>query len=124
MLITFKSKNSGEVMMLAKHALAVLKAAGRDYGDTMPAQGVFTAEQLTETIANLRQAIDEDSHKDLHSYAVHDQEVEQRDKENLEAKHPLIEGVNLSQRAYPLLKMFESAQQHGDDVVWSGGSAW
>ena len=84
-----------------------------------------TRELVAElAIANLRQAIDEDSHKDLHSYAVHDQEVERRDKENLEAKHPLIEGVNLSQRAYPLLKMFESAQQHGDDVVWSGGSAW
>lgn len=124
MLITFKSKNSGEVMMLDKHALAVLKAAGRDYGESMPEQGVFTAAQLDEAINKLRQAIEEDSHKNLHSYAVHDKEVEQRDKENLEEKNPLIEGVNLSQRAYPLLKMFESARQHGDDVVWSGGSAW
>ena len=59
MLITFKSKNSGEVFMLDKHALVVLKVAGRDYGEQLPAEGVFTAEQLSDAIANLRQAVEE-----------------------------------------------------------------
>ena len=63
MLITFKSKNSGEVFMLDKHALAVLKVAGRDYGEQLPAEGVFTAEQLSDAIANLRQAVVEDDIK-------------------------------------------------------------
>lgn len=124
MLITFTSKNSGEVLMLDKHALAVLKVAGRDYGEEMPNKGVFTAEQLVDAITKLRQAIEEDENKDLHSYAVHDKEEEERKEEGLEKKHPLIEGVSFSQRAYPLLQMFENAQKHGDDVLWNGGSVW
>lgn len=123
MLITFRSKNSGEVLMLDKHALAVLNEAGRDY-EELPSSGVFTVEQLPDAIAKLRQAIQEDENKDIHSYAVHDKEEEERKEEGLEKKHPLIEGVSFSQRAYPLLNMFESALQHGDDVMWQGASAW
>lgn len=123
MLITFKSKNSGEIFMLDKHVLAILKVAGRDY-DELPAEGVFTSEQLTDAIAKLRQAITEDNNKDMHSYAVHDKEEEEREEEEQEKKHPMLEGVSFSQRAYPLLTMFESAQKQGDDVTWQSGSGW
>ena len=123
MLVTFRSKNSGEVIMIAKHARVVLAEAGRDY-DELPDSGVFTAEQLPDAIANLRKAIDEDENKDLHSYAVHDKEEEERKEEGLDKKHPLIEGVSFSQRAYPLLELFESAQKHGDDVMWQSGQVW
>ena len=124
MLITFKSKNSGEVFMLDKHALAVLKVPGRDYGEQLPAEGVFTAEQLSDAIANLRQAVEEDENKDMHSYAVHDKEEEERKEEEREKKHPMLEGVSFSQRAYPLLNMFENAQKHDDEVIWQSGSGW
>lgn len=123
MLITFKSKNSGEVFMLDKHALAVLKVAGRDY-EELPKEGVFTAEQLVDAIAKLREAIQEDENKDLHSYAVHDKEEEEREEEEREKKHPMLEGVSFSQRAYPLLNMFENAQKKGDEVIWQSGSGW
>ena len=123
MLITFKSKNSAEVFMLAKHALAILKVAGREY-EELPAEGVITAEQLPEAIANLRQAIEEDENKDMHSYAVHDKEEEERKEEEREKKHPMLEGVSFSQRAYPLVNLFENALKHGDDVMWQSGSAW
>ena len=123
MLITFKSKNSAEACMPAKHALAILKVAGRDY-EELPAEGVFTAEQLPEAIANLRQAIEEDENKDMHSYAVHDKEEEERKEEEREKKHPMLEGVSFSQRAYPLVNLFENALKHGDDVMWQSGSAW
>lgn len=124
MLITFKSKNSGEVFMLDKHVLAILKVVGRDYGDALPKEGVFTAEQLPEVIAKLRQAIEEDENKDMHSYAVHDKEEEERKEEEREKKHPMLEGVSFSQRAYPLLNMFENALKHGDDVIWQSGEGW
>lgn len=124
MLITFKSKNSGEVFMLDKHVLAVLKVAGRDYGKELPTEGVFTVAELPDAIAKLRQAIAEDENKDMHSYAVHDKEEEERKEEEREKKHPMLEGVSFSQRAYPLLNMFENAQNHGDDVIWQGGSGW
>lgn len=123
MLITFKSKNSGEVFMLAKHAKSVLKEAGRDY-DEVPAEGVFTAEQLPDAVAKLRQAIEEDENKDMHSYAAHDAEEEKREEEEREKKHPMLEGVSFSQRAYPLLDMFERALKHGDDVIWQSGRGW
>ena len=123
MLITFKSKNSGEVFMLDKHALAVLKVAGRDY-EELPEEGTFTSEQLVDAIAKLRQAIEEDENKDMHSYAVHDKEEEERKEEEQEKKHPMLEGVSFSQRAYPLLTMFENAQKHGDAVIWQSGKGW
>ncbi|WP_169293043.1 DUF1840 family protein [Advenella sp. EE-W14] len=52
MLITFRSNASADVVMLDKHALSVLKAAGRDY-ETLPENGVFTVEQLDEAIDNI-----------------------------------------------------------------------
>ncbi|NLN66537.1 MAG: DUF1840 domain-containing protein, partial [Alcaligenaceae bacterium] len=51
-LITFRSNASADVVMLDKHALSVLKAAGRDY-ETLPESGVFTVEQLDEAIDNI-----------------------------------------------------------------------
>lgn len=123
MLVTFKSKNAGEVMMLGKHALVVLQLAGRDY-EEVPTDGVFTVEQLPDAIAKLRQAMEEDDNKDMHSYAVHDKEEEERQEAGEEKKSPLIEGVSISQRVYPLLQMMERALAHGDLVMWQGGSTF
>ena len=58
MLIAFHSKAAPEVLMLAKHALPLLAAAGKVGPDQspLPERGVFTVEQLDATIAGIEQA--------------------------------------------------------------------
>lgn len=121
MLITFRSKSSGEVLMLGKDALQVLKAMGRTY-ETMPEQGVITHEQLAPAIANLERAM----HSDKVENPIPSYEDEDRLKENDEEKpHPVQEPVNLARRAYPLLEMMKAAQADPEDnVVWNSSSAW
>lgn len=121
MLITFSSKSRGEILMLGKHALEVLKALGRDY-ETLPEQGVITHEQLPAAIERLKKAM----HRDEAENPTPSYEEEDRREENFEDKpHPVQEPVNLARRAYPLLEMMEAAlADKEDEVVWRSSSAW
>lgn len=121
MLVTFSSKSRGDVVMLGKHALEVLKALGRNY-ETLPEHGVITHEQLAAAIANLERAM----HSDKQENPTPSYEEEDRQKENYEDKpHPMQEPVNLARRAFPLLDMMQAAQADPEDsVVWRSSSAW
>lgn len=123
MLITFRSNASADVVMLDKHALSVLKAAGRDY-ETLPESGVFTVAQLDEAIQNIVRAVaeDPDSNPDL-VYADKDRE-EEEDEYPEEKPHPVLEKVTLRRRTFPLLDMLRAAKAQGKEVVWEVGSAW
>ena len=123
MLITFRSNASADVVMLDKHALSVLKAAGRDY-ETLPESGVFTVAQLDEAIQNITRAVaeDPDSNPDQ-VYADKDRE-EEDDEYPEEKPHPVMEKVTLRRRTFPLLDMLRAAKVHGKEVVWEVGSAW
>lgn len=123
MLITFRSNASADVVMLDKHALSVLKAAGRDY-ETLPESGVFTVDQLDEAIQNIIRAVaeDPDSNPDQ-VYADKDRE-EEDDEYPEEKPHPVTERVTLRRRTFPLLDMLRAARAQGKEVVWEVGSAW
>ncbi|MFV9475380.1 DUF1840 domain-containing protein [Advenella sp. RU8] len=123
MLITFRSNACADVVMLDKHALSVLKAAGRDY-ETLPESGVFTVGQLEEAIQNIVRSVaeDPDSNPDQ-AYADKDREVED-DEYPDEKPHPVLERVTLRRRTFPLLDMLRAAKAQGKEVVWEAGSAW
>lgn len=122
MLITFSSNSSGDILMLEKHALLVLQAMGRHY-ETMPAEGVITHDQLSQSIANLEKAIAED--KKAHPPKNEYQEELEREERGEEKPHPIMEYVNLARRAFPLLEMMKKAQKDDkDQVVWNTGNAW
>ena len=123
MLITFRSNASADVVMLDKHALSVLKAAGRDY-ETLPESGVFTVAQLDDAIQNITRAVaeDPDSNPDQ-VYADKDRE-EEDDEYPEEKPHPVTERVTLRRRTFPLLDMLRAARAQGKEVVWEVGSAW
>lgn len=112
MLVTFQSKAASDVLMLDKHAVLVLQAAGRPVTDADLKRGIFTVEQLPAAIAALEAAIDAESPET---------EPDDPDKDPV---HPLAQTVSLKQRAFPLLDMMRKSLATDVPVMWEAGSAW
>lgn len=107
MLVVFESKAAARILMLGKHALMVLQAAGKlSPGQELPERGVFTKEQLPEAITNLEEALAQDE-----GYQPQDDDDEK--------PHPIAEKVSLTQRAFPLLEMLRAAEKIQTEVMWS-----
>lgn len=112
MLITFRSKHAGDVLMLSEHAAPLLAAAGKTLGTPFPERGIFTQDQLAPAIAGITEAI-------AQSPAVQ----EDPDEDALPV-HAIAQPVGLKQRAFPLLDMLRKTQAAGGEVSWEAASAW
>jgi TPP-dependent 2-oxoacid decarboxylase len=117
MLVTFSSKADMDVLMLEKHARAVLVAAGKISGPEIPERGVFTPEQIDQALTRLQQAIDQDN-------AQRPPEPDEHEDEDHEAARKAKEVVLLAQRAAPLMQMLRKARQANTSVMWETGSGW
>lgn len=107
MLYKFKSKATGDVIMLGPHGDQVLKLIGREPA----AKGIIEASAMPAAIAALEQAVAEDDARRARS-ASHG-EAEPEDGES--TAEP---GVSLRQRAWPLVEMLRRSQSEGQDIVW------
>ncbi len=108
MLIKFVSKASGSILMLGKDALPVLQAAGKQFdSETVPPRGVFTVEQVSKAIVNLKRA--------MHN-AVEPEEKEEDDPEHY--KLNIVQAVGFKQRAFPLYEMLREAEKSEVEVMW------
>lgn len=116
MLIVFRSKSAGDVLMLSQHALPVLQAAGKVSGAEVPERGVFTAAQLDAAISGIEDAMRLSDEPPEHS--------EEDLARQPDLAHPMRQPVGFRQRAYPLLEMLRAARQHGHDVMWEPAPAW
>src|SRR5690554_1931190 len=116
MLVVFHSKPAAEVLMFAKHALPILRAAGKPYSDTLPERGVITYQDLPEAIAGIERAIAEDSEPPF--------EETDDDEEDDVKQHPISQPVSFRQRAFPLLAMLRLSQEHEADVTWRPATTW
>lgn len=117
MLVTFSCKADMDVLMMEKHAIQVLIAAGKLKTPEIPERGVFTAEQLDEAIKSLQVAIhDEGTTLDKHP---HDQDEDDDDN-----KPKTGEVVLLAQRAAPLLQMMRKAKAASAPILWETSSGW
>lgn len=116
MLIVFRSKSAGDILMLSQHALPVLQAAGKASGNEVPERGIFTHAQLDTAIADIERAIglSEDP----------PEPTEEELARQPDLGHPMRKPVGFRQRAYPLLEMLRLARQHGHDVMWEPAPAW
>lgn len=92
MLYKFKSKVTGDLIMLEPDAKRLLKLMGRD--DQV--KGIFLADQLAAAIAALESAVARE-------------EVEGM-------KDP--KQISLRQRSLPMLKMLNQCLKQSADVVW------
>lgn len=102
MIVTFKSKAAGDVIMFGENAHQLMKIMGKGADRT----GIITPEQLPGAIAALKTAIAESR-------------GEPGPDETAEAEKPaMTQHVSLAQRAIPLLELLEWAQKKGAPVTW------
>ena len=92
MLYKFKSKVTGDLIMLEPDAKRLLKIMGRE---NQP-KGIFLAEQIQTALAALAQAI--------------------ADEESEVPQDPKL--VSLRHRSQPMMKMLQTCQDKSADVVW------
>lgn len=105
MIVTFRSKAAGELIMLGQHAKPLMQAAGKSDEILKEPRGVFTAAQLADAIAGIERAIDVSKDPDFN-------------EDDPEQAARAQQYVGLRQRAHPLLDMLAKAKAKGVDVVW------
>ena len=115
MLVRLTSNTSGEIIMFAEHARRLFDIIGKK----CTAEGVFTKEQLPEAIATLQHAVKEEK------AAL--QEAERKAREaGVEAEENVDDedhksgrvGINLGQRAHPLINLMEWTLKEGGFILW------
>jgi len=94
MLYKFKSKDTGDLIMLEVNGRRVLEIIGKDAGP----KGIILPEQMPAAIKALQDAMVQ----------------EEADEE---AEGP-IDGLSLRQRARPFVEMLEQNYKSGHEVVW------
>lgn len=132
MLVTFKSKATGDLYMFEENARQILDLLGKDIR-----QGIITAEQTDDAIKVLeaeiaRQKIEEAREKEAREkeereaeerrfYGEDEEEEREREKERLRGKSRQEKSetpVPFSTRAYPFLQMLKAAHKKECDIVW------
>lgn len=105
MLYKFKSKASGDVIMMGPAGDQLLGLIGKS-----PApQGIVQPADMAAAIAAIERAIAEDE-------AAHDAAKQQASEKG--AKLPPRDGVSLRQRAWPMVEMLKRSREAGADIVW------
>jgi len=132
MVITFKSRASGDVIMHGEPARKILHIIGKD---PEARQGIITVEQLPDAMQKLSAAIEEDrvhqaeleakrqrEQEEREQRAFEDFEAEDEEKEKEKEQEPPPNGiaapVSLHQRGWPLLNMMQYSQQEATPVTW------
>lgn len=110
MLVVFRAKPAAEILMFAQHARDVLDAAGRHYPQ-LPERGVITADQIAGLIAGIERAMAADTESPFH-------DLDHEEEENDLKDHPVSRPVTFRQRAFPLLAMLKTCQEHKADITW------
>jgi hypothetical protein len=108
MLITFRSQASGDVMMFSEVAKQMLRIIGKEPAD----KGIVTVVQLPEAVAALRDAIvaDKAAWSERSASGLVETETEPDRGQEL--------FVSASQRARPLLELFEWSLKADKPVLW------
>ena len=104
MLITFKSAASGDVMMFEENGKELLSVLGKDPDAD---KGIFTVEQLPHAIAALRAAVEADRSTTREQPDAEEDDDRQAD-----------DGIQLAQRALPLLELLERSLVDKVPVTW------
>jgi hypothetical protein len=107
MLYRFKSKATGDVVMLEPNGRRVLEILGKDPSGP----GIILPEQIPAAIEALRAAV-----------AAEEAEAERRRREaeekGEEPLEPVEERVPLRTRVAPFIEMLQHCQREGSEVVW------
>ena len=109
MLYKFKSKTTGDVIMLQPNGRRVLEIIGKDTQPGTGDKGIILPEQMPAAIAALEAAIvqEEADRKAAVAQALVDGEPA-----------PRFEAISLRQRALPFIEMLRRCEKAGHEVVW------
>jgi S-adenosylmethionine:diacylglycerol 3-amino-3-carboxypropyl transferase len=102
MIYKFKSKATGDLIMLGPNGDQMLRLLGREPA----AKGIVDVDQLAAAIAALRAAV-----RDAEAQAEQAKQAGDEDA-------PARDAVSLRQRLWPVIDMFERSLQGGQPVVW------
>lgn len=105
MPITFKSKATGDLIMLTAHAGALLGRLGK----SVSGAGILTVPEMPAALKVLK-SLDDGSQEERSrsaAQAANDDPVEVMDEQ-----------VSLRKRAVPLVRMIEEAHASGEPIVW------
>ena len=109
MLYKFKSKSTGDVIMLEPTGRRVLEIIGKDTRNGASKQGIVLAADMPAALAALEAAV------------AHEDEERKVALEKALAEHqaaPRFEAVSLRQRALPFMDMLRWSAKDGHDIVW------
>lgn len=116
MPVTFKSQATGNLVMIAAHAEALLKLLGK----TAAAPGILEVADMPRALATFR-ALDPDQLPDVPARAI-DEGADAADTGRHQDDKPPVgfqdEPVSLRQRAAPFIRLIEQAQAGGKPIVW------
>jgi hypothetical protein len=105
MLFKFKSKVSGDLIMLEPNGRRVLEIIGKE---AQP-KGIILPEQMPAAVAALEAAI---AREESDQKAMVDQAKAKGETP------PRFDAVSLRQRAVPCLDMLRRCQKAGQEIVW------
>ncbi len=105
MLYKFRSKAGGDVIMMGPTGDQMLRLIGREPSS----QGIVTRSDMAAAIAALEKAISDDE-------AAFAAAVAEAQRQGEPA--PRRTGIQLRQRAWPLLELMRHALHDGEDLIW------
>jgi hypothetical protein len=103
MIYKFKSKATGDLIMLGAHGDELMRLMGREPA----AQGIVQPADMPAALQALQAAI-------AAREVAADAAAADGDEQDVRGPH----GVSLRQRAWPLIEMLRRAQAAGEPVVW------
>jgi hypothetical protein len=109
MLYKFKSKVTGNVIMLQPNGEHVLEIIGKHSAASPSTQGILLPEQMPAALDALRVTIEKEE-------TQRRQAIEQAQAEHLPM--PRFEAITLRQRALPLMDMMRTCLQADEAILW------
>ena len=103
MPITFKSKATGDLIMLTAHAGALLGRIGK----SVTGAGILTVPEMPAALKVLKNLDDGSQDAAVPASAANDDPID-----------PMDEPVSLRKRAVPLVRMIEEAQAGAEPIFW------
>lgn len=109
MLYKFKSKSTGDLIMLESNGRRMLDIIGKDTQPGTGDKGILLPEQMPAAIAALKAAVakEEADRKAALAQAL------ARDE-----PPPRLEAISLRQRALPFIEMLRRCEKAGHEIVW------
>lgn len=115
MLFKFKSKATGDLIMLEPNGRRVLQIIGKDPSST----GIILPAQMPDALAALEKAIASEEAAIAEAKAALKAEQAFSDEdEAAKTSHSNTDAVPLRQRALPFMELLKSSHSAGVEIVW------